>query len=866
MALDRNQLIKVYSNRLVKSLVPAEFGEEFIQSVTSDLLHSISATNISGNNYSTSQNDIHQITDRYKTLFLSHGAKSQWVTFQRIIEALAKLKSVEQICNYLVFFDVLRGGDRSQPQSPFTNERFNVPTASSPRRVVSQFSNKSYTSSAGQAQQQQTFDHIQSSPYRDSPSARNWTSDVPLSQLIESYYETLSEESILPYLSYTLLGLDSKLLFFQNNKEIEIPPAVNNSYTGLLFSILECALLYKNLSLSVESKMGKLNSPIKTAYLRVLEHYLNLYVKDINSIFSVQPTSLIGVYNSIFAWIPRLRLFYSLVLELDTLNGFDFLSKVYGITKFGDLKIRELSEAIFFDISKPYYEILENWIVSGELIDNSNEFFIKFDLAKNDFNDIINFLPTRIPPFISKQSSHKIFQIGKSLIFLSKYCKELKWINNYTHKYSKEIFENNHGLQSMTINEIIELINTQYDEIMNYITVILQGPKNELYTHLVNFKKVYFTDNNDFIDTIILKGVGVFDESSTNISSTYLSQVMTESINCSSMQHFKNNNRLDARVLNPSHGNIGWEVFTVEYRIDDLAINYLLEPQMIQYLKMFNFLWRIKHLQYLLNENYVDASNLRKNELRNISQKYRKIHNSWNRSNRRERKIVWVTKAFNSTNLIRSHLVKFLNSLVSFISYDIIEDNFQNGVNKKLFKSSIPGEQDDENSSLSLLNSLNPHFIKSFTRDINNANKVEHNMNQLTIDELIKVHETYLNKIIDFKLLNEQSIGKTTQLSYIAQIYQILQTIFKFISSSSEFHNLIVNYVLILNLEENEEGLEETTISQIDNDLEDIEHTLSAVIDRIYKQIYLEEFKMQVQDFVQDLRTDFELRELSKLF
>ena len=37
MALTKEQLIKLYSNRLVKALIPIEFGEAFIQSITNDL-------------------------------------------------------------------------------------------------------------------------------------------------------------------------------------------------------------------------------------------------------------------------------------------------------------------------------------------------------------------------------------------------------------------------------------------------------------------------------------------------------------------------------------------------------------------------------------------------------------------------------------------------------------------------------------------------------------------------------------------------------------------------------------------------------------------------------------------------------------
>ena len=117
----------------------------------------------------------------------------------------------------------------------------------------------------------------------------------------------------------------------------------------------------------------------------------------------------------------------------------------------------------FTEVVKPYYNIVEHWI-ERELIDNNNEFFIIFDQEQNEFNSIIKLLPAFI------KSSDKIFQIGKTLIFLNKYCRELKWVNQYNVKYSAILFNNHQGLASMTTNEMIKLIDLQYNEILTFLT------------------------------------------------------------------------------------------------------------------------------------------------------------------------------------------------------------------------------------------------------------------------------------------------------------------------------------------------------------------------------------------------------------
>merc|ERR1711939_294148 len=58
--------------------------------------------------------------------------------------------------------------------------------------------------------------------------------------------------------------------------------------------------------------------------------------------------------------------------------------------------------------------------------------------------------------------------------------------------------------------------------------------------------------------------------------------------------------RLDAQMLQLSHGDIGWDCFTLEYKIDAPVDVVVTEWGNRQYLKVFNFLWRIKRVEFAL--------------------------------------------------------------------------------------------------------------------------------------------------------------------------------------------------------------------------------------------------------------------------
>ena len=63
--------------------------------------------------------------------------------------------------------------------------------------------------------------------------------------------------------------------------------------------------------------------------------------------------------------------------------------------------------------------------------------------------------------------------------------------------------------------------------------------------------------------------------------------------------------RLDARMLEYSHGEIGWDVFTLEYKVDAPIDTVLDSEAMIKYLKLFNHLWKIKRIESALSKGWM---------------------------------------------------------------------------------------------------------------------------------------------------------------------------------------------------------------------------------------------------------------------
>ena len=63
--------------------------------------------------------------------------------------------------------------------------------------------------------------------------------------------------------------------------------------------------------------------------------------------------------------------------------------------------------------------------------------------------------------------------------------------------------------------------------------------------------------------------------------------------------------RLDARVLEYSHGEIGWDCFALEYRVE-APLNAVLDAKaMVEYDRLFHHLWRLKRVEAALTQGWM---------------------------------------------------------------------------------------------------------------------------------------------------------------------------------------------------------------------------------------------------------------------
>jgi gamma-tubulin complex component 3 len=87
--------------------------------------------------------------------------------------------------------------------------------------------------------------------------------------------------------------------------------------------------------------------------------------------------------------------------------------------------------------------------------------------------------------------------------------------------------------------------------------------------------------------------------------------------------------RLDARILEYSHGEIGWDVFTLEYKVD-APIDTVLDPEsMIKYQKLFNHLWKLRRVEGALSAGWMKVAGGSRTFLRLPGKLFVFLHRLW---------------------------------------------------------------------------------------------------------------------------------------------------------------------------------------------------------------------------------------------
>ncbi|EPE10632.1 spindle pole body component alp6 [Ophiostoma piceae UAMH 11346] len=458
--------------------------------------------------------------------------------------------------------------------------------------------------------------------------------DVALksTHLANNYVDTNpSETTLLRDIPYTLQGLNSETMVFTKDTVLVLPTTLPSPIISLLHTLAEPALLYRRLDVFVRSPAkGLLGQSLRAAISSELRAYLSLVAtlesqirRALATLDGAAPRSGIGkagvTLKRCVVWTREatmgLRLMALIAEESVNKRGGQLISLIHSFsTSHGDPVVGAFAERLLAPVARPFYDILRRWIYDGELADPYHEFFVREqgtaaeDAKKQEaakakghssvWNDKYEIDSVMIPSIVRTDFAEKVFLIGKSLNFIRHSCGDSEWVENYSMGASKEL---RYGDTATLETWIDEAYKTTMRRLMYLMT-----DKFHLFDHLAALKKYVLLGQGDFVALLMESLAPNLDRPATAQYRHTLTSQLDHAIRGSNAQFEPPEilRRLDARMLQQSHGDTGWDCFTLEYKIEAPVDCVVTEWANKQYLKVFNFLWHVKRVEFALSSTW----------------------------------------------------------------------------------------------------------------------------------------------------------------------------------------------------------------------------------------------------------------------
>ena len=279
----------------------------------------------------------------------------------------------------------------------------------------------------------------------------------------------------------------------------------------------------------------------------------------------------------------------------------------------GDPFVAAFADRMLIHVTRPFYDMLRQWIYDGELSDPFREFFVieqnpeHHDERDNDprrapamsvWKEKYHLDEAMIPSIITEEFAKKVFLIGKSLNFIRYGCGDSAWVEAYCKEASRELRYGDTATLETSIDKAYQTTMARLIELMDN--------KFQLFEHLRALKKYLLLGQGDFI-ALLMESLSInLDRPAGTQYRHILTAQLDHAIQGSNARYDSQDvrRRLDARLLEQSHGEIGWDVFTLEYKVD-APVDVVITPWANrQYLAVFNFLWRIKRVEYALGSTW----------------------------------------------------------------------------------------------------------------------------------------------------------------------------------------------------------------------------------------------------------------------
>ncbi|CCI48015.1 unnamed protein product [Albugo candida] len=502
------------------------------------------------------------------------------------------------------------------------------------------------------------------------------------------------EEVLLRDVLYALQGIDSRYVKFDVEKdrfEISHDIGVQTPMRNLVYHICELGWLYRKITAYLSKYRDNLAYGIVgQSFCHVLNVELTEYFRliavltaqvdedaEVNPKEGHQSRSELTL-RKVSVWthepLHRLRLIARLLDSVEGLRGGNLVSGIHSHVFHGDPVISSYIEKVMKKISDPIFRMIRRWVFEGELEDAHHEFFIRAEENHPDDQLWVHQYKLRLdmlPTFISLDLAKKILIIGKSINFIRKCCGNTEWVLEVGKDTLKEngAYLDDGSWESDSVAPVETKI-SQFVEVLrlekmickvsvvtnDYLTRLLMH-KFHLLEHCQALKSYMLLGQGDFIQHLMDLLGPELSQRASQIYRHRLRNVFETALNASNGKFESSDilSRLDVQLLQASAGETGWDIFSLHYKLTSPINSVIDDAAMLDYQRIFHFLWRLKRVEYLLSASWSKDMNLG--------------HLIQNR-------LPGLLSIIHACQLLRSEMIHFTRNLLSYMMFEVLETSW----------------------------------------------------------------------------------------------------------------------------------------------------------------------------------------------
>ncbi|XP_037618322.1 gamma-tubulin complex component 3 [Sebastes umbrosus] len=403
--------------------------------------------------------------------------------------------------------------------------------------------------------------------------------------------------------------IDSKVVLCKSLRDISSRLAELGWLHNKVRKYTDARSLDRAFGLVGQSFWASLHQELKEYYRLLSVLHSQLQVEDEQGAMVCTESSLTLKRLLVWMYDPKIRLktLAALVDFCQGRKGGELASAVHSYGKTGDPQMRALVQHILSLVSHPILNFLYRWIYDGELEDTYHEFFVASDPnVKTDrlWHDKYSLRKSMIPTFMTMDQARKVLLIGKSINFLHQVCHDRTPPAKITQSStSADTLKDAAELLSDLKGAFQEKIDAAYFDTSKYLLDVLNR-NYLLLEHLQAMRRYLLLGQGDFIRHLMDLLKPELARPATTLYQHNLTGILETAVRATNAQYDNAEilKRLDVRLLEVSPGDTGWDVFSLDYHVDGPIATVFTRECMGHYLRVFNFLWRAKRMEYTLTD------------------------------------------------------------------------------------------------------------------------------------------------------------------------------------------------------------------------------------------------------------------------